>query len=401
MKIASKISIGACLIFLAACANASPTEAVYVVDQNEIATLVMETMEALSDSEESQKASATAIPDRLPQSLYFLSDSSGSRQVWKMEKDGISSSQITFEDGDVLEFDVSPMNGSLAYISEDHLIVESDLIAGGKLILEMENGNDSEGIALAGNNFSSPRFSPEGDLLAFTQSDLKILDLSSGESQSLISNQYEELDSGALEASALYFPISWAPNGKSLLLAIATPEGGTLAFADIQTGEITEFQSSGIVCCQSIWSAQSDFVLVASPFLGLIDSGLWKYSLENGAEEILIASSGDDATLNFSGWPFIADDGALTFFYSSTAGIPDGDVPLFMVRGEIDNFENPERVRDDSFIIQDVLWALDGSLAIVLPSIQGKPGPLLIAQSDASPLEILIDNAWMPRWGPE
>ena len=387
----------ASLCLLIGCSASSPSPEPYIIDPDEIATLVMATMDARQLSSADQGPASTPIPDKLPHSLYFLSDRSGIDQVWRIERNGVNISQITFSESAVIAFDIHPNDGALVYVNKSQLLVQSMSNSEPVLLHSIEIEDPSP---LLGKQFANPRFSPDGMQIAFALNGLNILDVPSGESRLLIENSYVELDSGASIPRELYFPESFSPDGKYLLISTAFIEGGSLSFLNLQSLEKIDFQSSGIVCCQSIWAQDSQSVLVASPYLGLVDSGLWQYQLKDGAEVSLILSGGSDASLNFVGWPFQFENGDLQFFYSRSTGLPEGDVPLFMVKAELNTLDHPKSLREDAFLLQEALWAIDGSLAIVIPTLQGRPGPLVIAHSDGRSLEILFEGARMLRWGP-
>ena len=48
--------------------------------------------------------------------IYFLSDRSGSSQIWRMNPDGEGAKQLSFIDGDVEGFGVSPAGDKLFYV---------------------------------------------------------------------------------------------------------------------------------------------------------------------------------------------------------------------------------------------------------------------------------------------
>ena len=65
---------------------------------------------------------ACSQPDNiLPQSIYYLIGSDEQAQVWRLGIDGLMTNQITQEDAGVREFAVSPIDGNLAYVTENKL----------------------------------------------------------------------------------------------------------------------------------------------------------------------------------------------------------------------------------------------------------------------------------------
>ena len=66
-------------------------------------------------------------PAVLPAPLYFLALSGTTPQIWRIETNGTTRSQITQEAAGVTDFDVSPRDGSLAYVSGNALITADGL----------------------------------------------------------------------------------------------------------------------------------------------------------------------------------------------------------------------------------------------------------------------------------
>ena len=397
MKSIKSFLIFSSFFFLLGCSISSPTSEVYVVDADEIATLVMATMDVIQAQTVVENADSTQAPDKLPQSLFFISERSGMNQVWRIERDGIRIDQITFSERDIIGYDINQEYELLVYVTRSQLVVQGLLSITPDVRLKLDIVETSNA---PGKYFTNPRFSPDGLQIAFAQNGLKILDLLSGESRVLFENTYEDIGSEESIPLALYYPESYSPDGTHLLMSTANDQRGTLSFLNLQTLEKTDFQSSGIVCCQTIWALDSASVLVASPYLELVDSGLWRYELTDGAENKLILSSGPDAIINFVGWPYEYANGDLQLFYSQSAGIPNGNVPLFMVSAKLKTLDQTVSLREDAFFIQEAIWAPDGSLAIIIPTLQGEAGPLVIAHIDGRPLEILIESARILRWGP-
>jgi hypothetical protein len=113
----------------------------------------------------------------LPRSFYFLaSDSAGLMQVFRMEREGGSPRQVTTESVDVNDYDVSLVDGSVAYVANNQLVlVNADgsnrrmLVDGG----EVDVNNPFISI------LSSPVFSPDGQLLAYGYKGLHIFSFAS------------------------------------------------------------------------------------------------------------------------------------------------------------------------------------------------------------------------------
>lgn len=363
---------------------------------DEVATSVAATLTALG--EQVAEPSSTPLPDILPHSLYFLSDRSGTTQIWQLDLTGTNIAQISFHESSILDFHADHNTGALAYTTGTELVyINAD---GERQTWQVEDADTLTGLPEIAGQISSPKLSSDGLWLAYAQNGLRLIDLKTGISQLMIPNEWEQSDNESIYPGRLYSPESWSPNNARMLISIAYIEAGTLAFFELASRSIIDFIAPGIVCCHSAWAADSESVFLASPYIGLIDSGLWRYSAEDGEEEILIASSLEDGTVKLVGWPMADGDGNLNFFYAETAGIPQGNTPLLMVNAEIGQWADPYSLREDGFHIQDALWAPDGSLAIILPNLEGQSGPLILANEDGRSLQVLIDDAWNPQWGP-
>jgi hypothetical protein len=106
----------------------------------------------------------------LPASLYFIDSTSG--QIRRIELDGATQSQVTHESEPVLDFDVSPVDGRLVYVSGNDLI-EADALGDKRRVLV-----EGPVVPLANRDYNllrygpiqtvaAPRFSPNGQQIAF------------------------------------------------------------------------------------------------------------------------------------------------------------------------------------------------------------------------------------------
>jgi WD40 repeat protein len=245
---------------------------------------------------------------------------------------------------------------------------------------------------------SDAHFSPDGRFLAYALNGLWILDLSNNESVHLLNNEIDEDAS----IDTYYLPLAWAPNSLQLLLASGGPAQSSLAFLNPgQERLVTRVDFEGNACCQVAWSPDSGSALLASPYGGLVEHGLWRLdALSGGTERLLPAEV--DGLLQFAGWPLELPDGTLQYFYASAADLPEGDLPLFMVRSNADGVSERSQLRQDAFgSLGEVLWAPDGSLALVvqLRPDGGRGGAVLLAPAGDQQLQLLLDDGYMLRWG--
>src|SRR5512143_4135720 len=79
----------------------------------------------------------SSVPDLLPHSLYFLrNDKAGLLQVFRLAKDGKTLQQITYEPAPVGSFDVSPLDGSVAYGSNNQLLLVDNNGSGRRILVD-------------------------------------------------------------------------------------------------------------------------------------------------------------------------------------------------------------------------------------------------------------------------
>src|SRR5215208_134210 len=96
---------------------------------DQVETLVAMTFQALAPEATSMPTSVPERPaDLLPYSLYFLgNDNQSISQIYRMERDGKTKTQLTFESVNVWDYDISVADGSLAYeVNNQLLLINAD-----------------------------------------------------------------------------------------------------------------------------------------------------------------------------------------------------------------------------------------------------------------------------------
>jgi hypothetical protein len=384
------------LLLLAACNFPGSPQA---AQQFEVETALAETLSAAGIIATETQSPPTPLPTILPHSVYFLSDRSGSAQVWRLEADGATIAQVTNEGEGVEGFDASRVDGRVAFVTNNQLYIANSDGGVRTLLVDNSAANTEAADFYYRQRIGSPRFSPDGRFLAYAFDGLWILDLTTNEAVHLINNEIGESDNGNPIPEKFFGPQLWSPDSTKVLLEIGYQEAGTLAVLDPSADPlVTEFESNGIVCCQAAWATDSQSILVASPYIGLIDSGLWRYDAQDGEESTLIGSSTE--LYEFAGWPLQLANGDLQYFYTSSPNIPDGDAALYMVRSAADGVNGRAQLRADAFVIREALWAEDGALALIVQATGGsQTGPVVLARSDGTQLQVLLDEGRDLRWG--
>ncbi len=349
-------------------------------------------------------AACAGAAGRLPSSLYFLDGPSEEAQLWRLERDGFTRMQITDEDAGVDEFAVSPAAGTIAFVSNNQLfLMDGDgenrrLVADGR---QVDRGTEESYFR---NIVGNPVFSPDGQTLAYAFDGLHLYNLATGEDQHVLTNLGNLLGEPFVFAKEVYVPGPWSPDGSQLLIIMSYYEGSTLAVMELDAEEpFRRLWSDGPVCCLFSWAADSQSVLVANPYYTMDIPGLWRYDAKTGEQSVVVPGLNEDGSINFVGWPQQLTSGELVFFHANLERFsPDVGISLVMVRSDSDG-ANLTQVRQEEFRISEVLWAQDGSVALILGSCCGGGRQVILARPDASPLEVLIDEGQQIRnmaWGP-
>jgi Tol biopolymer transport system component len=337
----------------------------------------------------------------LPSAVYYLRGRDGQAQVWRLAADGVTKHQVTNEEAGVQEFAVSPADGSLAIITANQLFlvsVESQdriLIADGSIVDPNIEDYVFHGFV------SDPVFSPDGAILAYSFNGLHLYDLAAGEDKHVLTNLGNLLGEHFVFSKEVYVPGPWSPDGSKLLIIMSYYEGSTLAVMDMSAEQpFTRLRSSGPVCCNFAWSADSKSVLVANPHYTGDIPGLWSYDIATGKETVLIPGIADDGSINFVGFPFQRSDGTLLFFLSNQAHFsPEVGVPLTLVSSHVDGGQIT--LRRETFSFDQILWSLNGSLALIVETNENSSQLLLIPTNDRSVQTLLeTDLIGNIEWGP-
>jgi hypothetical protein len=382
---------------------------------DQAATSVALTLAALSSATPlpspipTKQASPSPTKDLLPHSVYFLNkDKAGLLQVFRIAKDGKTLQQITFEPATVDTFDVSPKDGSVAYGSNNQLLLVDANGAGRRLLVD--GGGPVDDNTRFTNSVGEPVWSPDGKTIAFSHDGLNFYALDTGAISKVLENQIDR-SAGFPMVSELYAPNKYSPDGKKLLITISFFEAGTFGIYRPADNTLVKFNrpEGGLICCDIRWVPDSTGLYAASPTLGMIDSGLAYVDASTGLVTTLLPGSAPDGTYNFAAGPQVGLDGKLYFFFNNLPQIPiEGRTPLYMVRSETDGVAGRTNLQPSVFQnINEILWAPDASLALVgfVVASAGTPGVFDIGQvqivyPDNRPSIVLMPFAEQMHWGP-
>jgi len=389
------------LLILSACASPVGVGTTQPSSSDQVATLVAATMQVFPSNTPAASTSGAPL-ELLPHTLYYLNYG----QIFRMERDGKTVTQITDEPSSVLDYDVSPVDGTLAFIADNQLLL---IDADGSNRRVLVDGGPAENHQ----QIYSPVFSPDGQTLAYAQGGLYLYEVSTGISSLVLADQR----TGMGFPVEIYSPVRYSPDGAQLLVALGRWEAPPLhavyypdtnALVRIETGQ------DDLSCCSEhggpVWSADgSSFYGVAIPLTFCCQTGeLWKVDAGNGAVirpyRMTFESGG---TFYLPKELYSAPDGQLYYFFGSY-GIDSGftDAPVLnMARSSSDDITGRTVLREDNFaMMNEALWSPDASLVIVATA----PGRF---HQDGGVLELYYTDAqkspvWLApfgsniKWGP-
>jgi hypothetical protein len=339
-------------------------------------------------------------PPLLPHSLYYIN----SGQIYRMERDGITITQITFEPESVFDFDISPLTGKMAYSS------------GNQLILADADGVNRQVLVVSDTNVTySPHWSPDGQTLVY-QNDgtMYFFDTETGISTLVLGNDGD---------GNTYIPRDFSPNGSSLIVAVVPEQGpsrlGVYNIASETVSILTpsEPPTHWPCCSPTYWSPDSSFIYI-SEFIGaggpggILYPGLWRYTTDGTGIPLLPLQDEDSSSiLNKTAAPWQEPDGDLMYLFSPPETGIDPNSPFSLVHTAPDGISNRVPLRPETiYITRLTLWTPDGS-ALVLVQSNGEntniyENMILIHMDSSLPVITLLNDAstlvgYMSlRWGP-
>ncbi|MBK9924080.1 MAG: PD40 domain-containing protein [Anaerolineales bacterium] len=376
---------------------------------DQVATIVAGTLQALTP------VSSTVVPDApsatpapagiLPRSLYYIgSDGSGLAQVFRVERDGVTTRQITFEPSNVSSFDVSPIDGSMAYVANNQLLSINADGSGRSLLVD---GGVVDPNNQMSTSISNPVFSPDGLTIAYGLRGLNLYSIIGGTPTTVLPQQ---VDASTGMTREMYVPKNYSPDGTKILITVAIPnsDGISSGIYVPATNSLVRISGEGAIfcCAKQGWTPDSAALFSANPSLGMFGSGLWRVDAVTGAITTLIPSDAGSGAYNLPDEPYLAPDGQLYYFFSA-APSPDGFInraPLQIVRSAPDGVTgrtvlNPEGLQ----LINEVLWAPDASFVIIVFAPMQDVyvgGQAEVTYYDGRPPVILTTYAQDLKWGP-
>lgn len=380
----------------------SATEDTSAPDQ--VATVVASTLQALTP--EASDSPTLHPPGLLPNSLYFLNnDNAGIAQVFRLETDGVTIQQITAEPVKVDSYDVSLVDGSVVYVSNNQLLLINADGSDRKVLVE---GGPQDEINPFVTAVRRPVFSPNAQTIAYGYKGLNLYAVATGVSNLVLEDELDDLGNGAIFPRELFWPEKYSADGTKLLITLGYYEGASAAVYYPSANSLVRLNGGegALICCDATqWTADGSAFYSASPSAGMFNSGLWRVDASNGTVTTLFTSNYETNSFNYASEPFLAPDGQLYFFFASANSEFNARTPLQLVRAAVDGVTNRTILLPETFqLMNEALWAPDASFVIVAiaPSDQIYQGGLLelyYTHAEAGMIS-LAPFGQMLKWGP-
>ena len=345
----------------------------------------------------------TAVPNILPRKLYFRNrDGAGIMQLFSLGVDGTTVTQVTFEPLNVDAYDVAPIDGSIAFVSNNQLYLVDAAGAGRRLLID---GGPIDPANPWANSISAPAWSPDGRTLAYGHGGLNLMEPATAVVNRVLQNQIDT-SAGFAIVKEIYAPAAYSADGTRLLITIGYYESGTFGIYHPSNNALVRFQreDGGIVCCRVSWLPDGSGAYIASSTIGMFESGLYHADAATGAVTPLLPGAAPDGTYNFADAAEVGPDNRLYFLFNNLSQIPNDDhTPLYIVRSAPDGSTDRTQLLPDAFEnINEVLWAPDASVLIL--AIAAGPdayagGEARLIYLDGRPSMALLPVAEDLRWG--
>ena len=385
------------LVFLlTACTGTGPVPT-STPDENAVATAVATMMSGLATDTPLPEPTATPTPEPstlLPRDLYYLNlDSNKNQQIYRLNRDGTSITQITFEQSRVQNYDISPVDGTIVYSTQ------------GSLITVNKDGENRQ-ILLQDPEINFPLlWSSDGNTIIYLSGRNMVVaySLATGNSEVLLSGDDDETVS----------PVSISPDDRKLIIRKYVDPmglGGTLNMYDLASRSITQIGEEGndvpSPCYDSknVWNTLDTLFCYKHVRVGGRWLGLWRVNVIDGSIETLISSESRPPCSPVAA-PHQNGNGNLYYLYGEN---DDSSYPsLSLVRSETDGITNRVTLRPESFNVLNAIWTPNFSAIVIVQhdGIEPIPANMVLVPLDTSlPVVTLMAetgvlDANSLRWG--
>lgn len=321
----------------------------------------------------------------LPARLYYLAGEENQRQIWRMEMDGQTVTQLTNEPGGISHFEVNPMDGQLAYISAYQLVLYNP-VDNSRKVLETGDENSQPW---------GPAWSNDGTRLAYGWNGIHLYKLAEGTNEIILTNN----DTMDPSLRRIYTPRSWSPDDSKLLVSIGYWEWGGLGIVSIPDGTLLsefEYGDSGI------WSNDSQYWYSANASEpGMLETvpGLFRIQSISGAT-LQPLFTGEMAW-----WPKQTEDGRLVYFKGEPNLTSQEQYDISLIKVDGDGVSNMQVLLENIFTLtpsgfSEATWSSDGSwIATRLIHQPSKTGEIILMGTTGLPPTWLLPEATNLRFG--
>jgi WD40-like Beta Propeller Repeat len=360
----------------------------------------------------------------LPAALYYLGGGQEAQsQIFRLERDGKTITKITDEKPAspgilaVLEFDVSPADGSLAYIVQG---------AAGNMLVQADKDGKHRRVLLSGASVSNPLWSPDGKQIAvqiYRAPDAKaglaggtyLIPAGGGEPKLLQANDVVKDPANPDPKAMGYNPVAWSPDGTRLLLN-ACSQSIDLCGAvvkNLASGKLVPLRALERMTTVSSggWSADGKAIYVTMYQPGSMAPilGLWRADPATGELTSYIPASPVEGKFTLVAGVHPGRDGSISALLATTDKLPEvgGDnvvwpkFGLYRVSADgkqtqqlgAPNNENPGDV---------VLWAKDDSGVVIdahMVDANNVSTAMLWLPSDGGPAVTIPVSSSVLHWG--
>jgi hypothetical protein len=358
---------------------------------------VLETQAAMGTPSQNIGA-AGSIP--IPAPLYYLSERSVIRQVWRLETDGSTLTQITHSSQPVNDFDVSLKDSSIAYISSNKLYIANADGSNARMVIRGEDIPTDSSTTDLTKLIQSPRWSPDGGRIAYSLNGLQLLTVADGKGQPFSTNLVGTPGSTP-NTPTLSVPLTWSPDGSRLLVKERFENCSQLALYPLDgSGGIAGLAPGASTVS---WSKDGKTLFASAPTSNCAcggGPGLWRIDVASGTQEKLLDIEAREDQI-YVGWPYPADNNQIVFFIGKWTGkrctelMPD-DLPMQLAVSGLNDLSIRDNLRAEPWKISEALWAPD--LSVVAIQNQ-EDGELFLLKSDKSPAVRVGSRGNHFRWG--
>ena len=327
--------------------------------------------------------------------------------MYRLEKDGKILTQLTFEPAKVEDYDVSLVDGSVAYVTNNQMFTVNADGSSRSMIVEGEPRNENTPFLM---NISNPVWSPNGQTIAFGYKGLNFYSIVSGQYNNVLADQVNDMGSGAYVPQELYRPEKYSADGSKLIITLGYMEGASAAIYYPNGNALVRLNGGdgALICCgYTRWSPDNSAFYSGYASLGMYGPGLWRVDSATGNVTTLISGDPGNGTFNFADAPYLAPDGQLYFFFANLANTNEfvNRPPLQLVRSAADGVTNRTILRPETYEnMNEALWAPDASfvIAAVAPIqevYQGGAAQLIYTDGTKGVIS-LLPFAMSMKWGP-